>query len=102
MYKLVALFTRPADSEAFDAGFNIFLPLADALPGLRKVVVSHAHGGPEGGTSYHLMHELLFDDLAAVREAMASEAGLAAARQLWAFAAENVTLFFADHLEEER
>ena len=102
MYKLVALFTHPADPDAFDEGFNIYLPLTDALPGLRKVIVSHAHGGPEGATPFYLMHELIFDDLLSVREAMASPPGLSAARQLWAFAADNVSLFFAEHQEEER
>jgi len=102
MFKLVALFTHPADPAAFDAGFNRFLPLAEVLPGLRRVVVSHAHGGPEGATPYYLMHELFFDDFTAARAAMASPAGVAAAQQLWTFAADNVTLFFADHLEEEK
>ncbi len=102
MVKLVLLFGHPRDSEAFDAGFNAFLPLADRLPGLRRVVVSHAHGSPGGAARYRLMHELFFDDFPSARAAMASPEGAQAARQLWTFASENVTLFFADHLEENR
>jgi len=102
MIKLVALFTHPADSAAFDLGFSRWLPLSEAMPGLRRVAVSHVQGSPDGAAPYYLMHEMFFDDFPAAHAAMSSPDGEAAARLLWAFAGDCVTLFFADHLEENK
>ncbi len=102
MIKLVALFTHPADPAAFDLGFSRWLPLSEAMPGLRRVAVSHVQGSPDGATPYYLIHEMFFDDLRAAHAAMSTPEGDTAARQLWSFAIDNVTLFFADHLEENK
>ena len=102
MTKLVALFTHPTDPAAFDLGFSRWLPLSEAMPGLRRVAVSHVQGSPDGAAPYSLIHEMFFDDLPAAHAAMSTPEGEAAARQLWAFAADNVTLILADHLEENK
>jgi uncharacterized protein (TIGR02118 family) len=79
-----------------------FVRLAERMPGLRKVTVSRVLGGPAGDADLHLVHEFYFDDLHAVQAAMASEEGQKAGRALISMAGEDVTLVFAEHLEEDR
>jgi uncharacterized protein (TIGR02118 family) len=72
------------------------------MPGIRRVSVSRVIGGPAGEVDLHLVHEFYFNDLESLQSAMASPAGQEAGRALMAFAAEEATLCFSEHLEEER
>jgi len=101
MYKLIALFTLPADVGEFENRWSHeFVPLAEKMPGLRRAVVSRIEGGPAGPAPYHLIHEFYFDDKEALLAAMTAPEGTAAARCLMAFAPKDVTLLFAEHMEE--
>ncbi len=103
MYKLIALFSEPADVATFETRWSHeFVPLAEKMPGLRKAAVSRIEGGPAGPAAFHLVHEFFFDDKEAMLAAMASPEGTAAARCLMAIAPKDVTLLFAEHLEEAR
>jgi uncharacterized protein (TIGR02118 family) len=76
-----------------------FVPLAEQMPGLRRVLVGRAAGSPSGRAEVLLIHELIFDDLEALSAAMVSPAGQAAGRALMQFAGERAELFFAEHHE---
>jgi uncharacterized protein (TIGR02118 family) len=100
-YKLLIMFLTPEDTEAFERRWaEEFVPLAERLPGLRRVVVARTHGGPAGPVAVHLVHELHFDDFEALRAAMRSEAGVAAGQCLVKMAGKRVTLAFAEHMED--
>jgi uncharacterized protein (TIGR02118 family) len=100
-YKLVILFQQPADPAEFERRWSEeFVPLAEKLPGLRRVVVSHVHGGPAGPVEAHLIHELHFDDRATLTAAMDSPAGVAAGQCLVRLAGPSATLLFAEHMED--
>ena len=100
-YKLIILFKTPVDPADFQRRWSEeFVPLAEALPGLRRVVVSVAHGGPAGPVDMHQIHELHFDTLDALKSAMASPAGLQAGRCLVELAGQRVDLIFAEHMED--
>jgi uncharacterized protein (TIGR02118 family) len=102
MYKLIALFTTPADAGEFEAHWSgEFVPLAEKMPGLRRAVVSRIEGTPAGPAPYYLIHELYFDDRPALESAMASPEGTSAGQTLMSFAANDVTLLLAEHLEDE-
>ena len=101
MYKLIALFTQPAEVEKFEMRWSHeFVALAEKMPGLRRATVSRIEGGPAGPSPYQLIHEFFFDDKDTLLAAMTSPEGTAAARCLMDLAADNVTLMFAEHLEE--
>lgn len=103
MHKLILVVHRPSDPVAFDRCWSEdFVPLAERMPGLRRVVVARAYGGPSGATEVHLIHEFYFDDEAALRQAMTSPEGQRAGQALMGFAAGQVSLAFAEHLEENR
>ncbi len=97
MIKLIALYSRPQDPEAFDTHYNsIHLPLARKYPGLRRLEITHITGSPIGEAKYQLMAEMYFDDKDAMDAAMASPEGKAVARDLMSFAAPITTVFFGD------
>ncbi len=103
MYKLMILFRRPSDLEAFEQAWSHeFVPRAEKMPGIRRVAVSRVQGAPAGEADLHLVHELYFDDAEALQQAMVSPEGQEAGRALMAFAAEYASLYFAEHQEEDR
>ena len=101
IYKLVILFQQPSDPSDFERRWSEeFVPLAERLPGLRRIVVSHTHGGPRGPVDIYLIHELHFNGLAELRAAMASPPGVAAGQYLMRLAPRSATLLFAEHMED--
>jgi len=97
MVKLVALYKKPANQKEFDDNyFNTHLPLANKMPGLRRVELSRVAGTPMGDSEYYLMAELFFDNLDAAKAAMASPEGRAAGKNLMGFAKELVYMMYAE------
>jgi uncharacterized protein (TIGR02118 family) len=99
--KLVAMFTRPDDTEAFDrAYFDEHLPLNAKTPGLRRTEVTRVTGAPRGESPWYLVTEMYYDDEAAMRAAFASPEAAEAARQLMSFAKGLVTMYTATVVDE--
>lgn len=97
MARMLVIYRTPKDPAAFDKHyFNVHIPLARQLPGLRKYEVSK---GPivalAGSTDPYLVGTLHFDSLAAIEEAFASACGLACAadRRVLAPDDRNVQMF---------
>lgn len=99
-YKLIILFMSPLPPDFEQRWSEDFVPLAEKLPGLRRVVVSHTHGGPAGSVEIYLVHELHFDSLEAVKAAMLAPEGLTAGQALVKLAGKQATLMFAEHMED--
>ena len=50
MVKLIALYRHPEDKKAFDDHYwNVHAPLAEKMPGLKKLEVTRLVGTPMGG-----------------------------------------------------
>ncbi|MGE0481777.1 MAG: EthD family reductase [Phycisphaerae bacterium] len=97
MVKLIALYSKPANAESFEQHYrNVHMPLAARMPGLRKTVLGWVRGSPMGEARYHLVAELYFDSHEALKAAMKSPEGAAAAKDLMGFAGELVHLLVAD------
>ncbi|NIS78752.1 MAG: EthD family reductase [Anaerolineales bacterium] len=102
MHKLMLLFRQPDNVVEFETRWSQdFVRTAERMPGLRRVAISRITGGPSGEVDLHLVHEFYFDDAQAMRDAMASQEGQAAGVALMSFAADEVTLCFAEHLEDD-
>jgi uncharacterized protein (TIGR02118 family) len=103
VHKLILIFRPPLDPTIFERRWSEeFVALAERMPGLRRVSLARAYGGPAGATEVYLVHEFYFDDAEALQQAMTSPEGQQAGRALMGFAARQVSLTFAEHLEEER
>ena len=97
MVKLIALYRNPPDTEAFDQHYHdVHTPLVKKLPGLRKLEVSKIARAPIGEQKYYLVAEMYFDNQDTLDFAMASPEGRASAKDLMSFAADIVTLFYAE------
>jgi len=101
MVKLMALYRKPADVQAFEEHYaGVHLPLVEKIPGLRKTELSRITGAPRGEAPYYMMHEMYFDDMDAYNQAMMSEENKAAGKDLMSFARDIVTLMVADVYED--
>ncbi|MGX7875804.1 EthD family reductase [Mesorhizobium sp. ORM6] len=71
---MVVIYRTPKDVEAFDRHyFEIHVPLAKKLPGLRKYEISDGPiATPVGAPDVYRIGTLYFDDLAALEKAFAS------------------------------
>jgi uncharacterized protein (TIGR02118 family) len=97
MVKLVVLYKKAADVKAFDDHyFNIHLPLAEKIPGLVKTEIAKVNGSPAGESEYHLVVELYFETMEALKAGMSSPEGKAAAKDVMSFAKDVVYMMFAD------
>ncbi|MCW5874624.1 MAG: EthD family reductase [Anaerolineales bacterium] len=101
MYKLVILVEPQEDAAHFDSHWPLFLAEAEKMPGLRREVTSRVDRVLHGSYPVHLVHELFFDSLAAVAEAMGSPEGERAGQVLQEISGGKVTLLFADHMQDE-
>ena len=102
MIKLIALYKRPADIEAFEQHYTtVHIPLVEKIPGLRKTEWSRITASPTGEAPYYMMYEMYFDDMNAYKAAMKSEENKAAGKDLMSFAKDIVTLMIAESYEDE-
>lgn len=101
MAKLVAIYKKPANPQAFDDYyFSKHVPIASRIPGLRSNEVSKGPVlSPQGDTPYHRVALLSFDSMAALQEALASPEGRATAADLANFADAGVELLIFDSRE---
>lgn len=95
MVKLVALYKKPADPEAFDSHYaGTHVPLVEKWPGLRRVEVGKVTGAVGGDPPYYQIAEMYFDDQDALRAALRSPEARAAGEDLQSFAPGLVTMLY--------
>jgi uncharacterized protein (TIGR02118 family) len=103
MARMVVIYRTPKNVEAFNRHyFEIHVPLAKKIPGLRKYEISNGPVATPGRSSdIHLIGTLHFDDLAAIEKAFASAEGQAAGadRRLFAPDDSGVQMFLFDNRE---
>jgi uncharacterized protein (TIGR02118 family) len=102
MIKLIALYKKPTDVEAFEQHYaTVHIPLVEKIPGLRKTEWARITASPAGEAPYYMMYEMYFDDMSTYKAAMKSEENKAAGKDLMSFAKDIVTLMIAESYEDE-
>jgi uncharacterized protein (TIGR02118 family) len=98
MVKLVVLYGRPEDPDAFERYYaDTHTALAKAVPGLRRFEAARGVATPDGTeVPYQRIAELTFDDVEALQAGIASDQGQAAVNDIPNFATGGVTIFIAD------
>jgi uncharacterized protein (TIGR02118 family) len=87
MARMLVIYKTPQDPAAFDKHyFETHIPLAKALPGLRRYEVSRGPIAALVGSEAYMVASLEFDSVAAIKAAFASEAGKACAADRQNFA----------------
>jgi uncharacterized protein (TIGR02118 family) len=101
MHKLIILVEPPPNEAQFEMAWPAFISLSARMPGLRRETTSRVAFQMFGKHTYSLIHELYFDSPEAARQALNSPLGVQAGQTLQRLTGGNVTLLFADHLEDE-
>lgn len=98
MVKLIALYERPDDVEAFLEHYReVHTPLVLELPGLERLVVDRVTADAFGGEPrYFLIAEMHFADRAALDAALKSPQNRALGQDVMRFAKGLVTVLIAD------
>lgn len=101
MVKLIALYTKPDDPEAFlHYYFASHEPLVEKTPGLAKIIVNRVDSDAFGQPApYFLMTEMHYPDRPTFEAAMKSRENLLAARDLRGFAQGLVTFLVCETAE---
>lgn len=75
--KLVVLYPRPKDVEAFETAYHRdHVPMAvDKLAGKTKIVATRVLGSPQGTPAFHRIVEIHFPSMDALQACAASEGG---------------------------
>ncbi|MCM3289140.1 EthD family reductase [Paenibacillus sp. MER 180] len=97
MVKLIAIYRKPEDVEAFNEHyFNTHSPLAAKMPGLVKMEVGTIYGTPMGDSDLHLICEMYFESKEALKAALSSAEGKASGKDLMGFAGKLVSMHMAE------
>ena len=81
--RFLVVYERPSDPEKFDLHYRrVHIPLAKKLAGLRRYTISRGAAAVRGGEPFYLVAELDWDDMDALRAALASPEGRATARDV--------------------
>jgi uncharacterized protein (TIGR02118 family) len=102
VHKLILIFHRQEDPDHFESRWSHeFVPLAERMPGVRKVAVSRVLGGLSPQSDTVLIHELYFEDRGALETGMASSPGQKAGETLMDIAGDSVEILFSEHREDQ-
>jgi uncharacterized protein (TIGR02118 family) len=98
MAQILVLYPHPQDAAKFDRYyFDVHVPLARKIPGLRRFEVSRGTiSGPGGPDPFHLVAILEFDSLAAIHQALETPESRAATDDLKNFAPAGVQIHLYD------
>ena len=79
--KLVVLYTRPADADAFDRHYlDVHMPLVGKIPGLQRAEAGRITAALDGGEqTFYRAAELYFADTDALQAGLGSAEGKATA-----------------------
>jgi uncharacterized protein (TIGR02118 family) len=102
MAQMIVIYKTPADKNAFDKHyFEVHIPLARKLPGLKKYEVSNSPLiSITGDKETYLIGALHFESLEAIKNAFASEEGRACAADRKILAPDDkVQMYLFDTIE---
>lgn len=101
MHKLVILIEPVEDWQGFEAAWPEFLHLVEGMPGLRREASSRVVSFLYGNNPCAQMHELFFDSMEEAQRALSSPQGKAAGQLLQHMTRGQMSLFFAEHKEDD-
>ena len=95
--KLVVLYTRPDDPDAFDRHyFATHMPLVDRIPGLQRTDTARFVAAADSGEqTYYRVTQLYFAEQGALEAAFGSDEGKAAAADYQNIAPQGSRMFVA-------
>lgn len=101
MIKFMIVFDQPEDPENFENVYQDFLALVERMPHILRRQVVHITGSPQGAPKFYRILELYFESAGTQQDALMSEIGQEAGKELSRLPPGAVQLLFADVYEEE-
>lgn len=101
MHKLVIMIEPLEDWDLFEESWPAFLRLVESMPGLTREATCRVDAFLYGERPVAIVHELYFESLETAQQAMASEIGRSAGRMLQRMTGGRMSLFFADHKQDD-
>ena len=101
MYKLVILIEQLENISQFDEMWPDFLHISERMPGLRMEATCRVENNIYGVFQPAIMHEIFFDSLDDLHQAMSSPEGRTAGELLQRMTDGRLVLFIADHKEDD-
>ncbi len=100
MVKFILVFRHPEDAEAFENVYQDFLGLVERMPHIQRRQVVHITGSPLGAPDVYRILELYFDSTQDQQDALLSDIGQEAGKELQRLKRGSYDLYFADVYEE--
>jgi uncharacterized protein (TIGR02118 family) len=101
MYKLMIVIPPNFDEARLNAGWPEFLQAAESMPGLQREASIRVVTSLYGESGIGMVHELFFNSLAALKEAMSSPEGLRTGQIIQQLTDGKMTLLIAEHREDD-
>lgn len=101
MIKFMILFRQPEDNDSFENVYADFLGLVERIPNITRRQVIHITGSPLGAPEFYRILEIYFESAEAQQEALMSEVGQEAGKELSRFPKDSFHLLLADVYEED-
>ena len=101
MIKFMILFGPPEDAERFENIYQDFLALVERMPNILRRQVVHVTGSPQGAPAIYRILELYFESTETQTDALMSDAGQEAGKELQRLPQDAFQLLFTDVYEEE-
>ena len=100
MTKIIVLFGQPKDPKLFEEQYwKGHVPMAKAMPGLKKYTVHKIVGAPRGEPAYYQVVELEFEDMDSLQRALESPTGRESGRHSVKIATGGITFLYAESKE---
>ncbi len=100
MAKIIVLFGKPKDPEAFDKEYwEQHIPLAKQMPGLKKYTVNRVVAAPRGEPAYYMMVELEFESMDALKKSLEAQVSKDSGRHGVKMATGGITFLYAESKE---
>ena len=96
MYKMIAIYKTPADTEAFDQWYKRHSEIAKKVPLVKEFRFSKITGGPRGASDLHFMAELVFATKEDFKTAMNSPENMAAGKDAFTNYKDIISVHFAE------
>lgn len=101
MYKLMILIPPSIEDPVSDASWPEFLHAAESMPGLQREATVRVAASLYGAQEVGMLHELFFETLTDLQEAMRSPEGLSAGQIIQQITQGQMTLLIAEHREDD-
>ena len=100
MYKLMIIIPPDIEEPVLNAGWPDFLHAAESMPGLQREASVRVTASLYGTQEIGMVHELFFETLEDLQEAMRSSEGLATGQIIQQLTQGQMTLLVAEHRED--